>query len=250
MADTADTAAECRLDPVPDLGLGARHFPEPSLFGAGPGADGAAQLLKCTVRFRPTEGSAEATAASSVPVRRRKRVGAGSPPGVCRAARHRAPPGRWRTAPRVFHESLRQPSRSRCGRRGLRGLLTSQPPIHRVPWAIAIANCRVARTVTRSRSLYGAGRAWRRTAPAAPRRAVDGDSGVDVCDGGNPGGRSCPRPPGFARLATAGWRPGTLPAGTVRRPSTGGSCWWRRSTGPGPHRCRRTPRRPPGTFRC
>lgn len=155
---------------MPDLGLGARHFPEPSLFGAGPGADGAAQLLKCTVRFRPTEGSAEATAASPVPVRRRKRVGAGSPPGVCRAARHRAPPGRWRTAPRVFHESLRQPSRSRCGRRGLRGLLTSQPPIHRVPWAIAIADSRVAPTVTRSRSLYGAGRAWRRTAPAAPRR--------------------------------------------------------------------------------
>ncbi|NEA67658.1 DNA polymerase III subunit alpha [Streptomyces sp. SID12488] len=64
MADTTDTAASCRLDPVSDLGLGTRHFPEPSLFGAehrthqvhrasganGVGradrADGAAQLLR------------------------------------------------------------------------------------------------------------------------------------------------------------------------------------------------------------
>ncbi|GAA3859545.1 DNA polymerase III subunit alpha [Streptomyces lacrimifluminis] len=49
MADTADTAAECHLDPVSDLGLGTRHFPEPSLFGAEHRthrADGAAQLLR------------------------------------------------------------------------------------------------------------------------------------------------------------------------------------------------------------
>ncbi|MDX3454812.1 DNA polymerase III subunit alpha [Streptomyces sp. ME02-8801-2C] len=49
MADTVDTAAACLVDPVADLGLGARHFPEPSLFGAEPRAargDGAAQLLR------------------------------------------------------------------------------------------------------------------------------------------------------------------------------------------------------------
>jgi error-prone DNA polymerase len=46
MADTVDTAAESMLDPVADLGLGTRHFPEPSLFGAGPRAGGAARLLR------------------------------------------------------------------------------------------------------------------------------------------------------------------------------------------------------------
>nr|WSY56028.1 DNA polymerase III subunit alpha [Streptomyces sp. NBC_00886] len=46
MADTAATAAECTVDPVADLGLGARHFPEPALFGARPRAGGAAQLLR------------------------------------------------------------------------------------------------------------------------------------------------------------------------------------------------------------
>jgi error-prone DNA polymerase len=46
MADTAATAAECTVDPVADLGLGARHFPEPSLFGARPRAGGAAQVLR------------------------------------------------------------------------------------------------------------------------------------------------------------------------------------------------------------
>ncbi|MGW6737370.1 DNA polymerase III subunit alpha [Streptomyces sp. NPDC055013] len=46
MADTAATAAACTVDPAADLGLGARHFPEPALFGAGPGASGAAQLLR------------------------------------------------------------------------------------------------------------------------------------------------------------------------------------------------------------
>ncbi|WP_328745978.1 DNA polymerase III subunit alpha [Streptomyces sp. NBC_00285] len=46
MADTAATAAECTVDPVEDLGLGARHFPEPWLFGARPRPDGAAQLLR------------------------------------------------------------------------------------------------------------------------------------------------------------------------------------------------------------
>ncbi|MEV0637078.1 DNA polymerase III subunit alpha [Streptomyces sp. NPDC050619] len=46
MADTAATAAACVVDPVSDLGLGTRHFPEPSLFGAEPRAGGAAQLLR------------------------------------------------------------------------------------------------------------------------------------------------------------------------------------------------------------
>ncbi|MEW2397631.1 DNA polymerase III subunit alpha [Streptomyces sp. NPDC046862] len=45
-ADTAATAAACTVDPLADLGLGARHFPEPSLFGAEPRAGGAAQLLR------------------------------------------------------------------------------------------------------------------------------------------------------------------------------------------------------------
>ncbi|MEV7505311.1 DNA polymerase III subunit alpha [Streptomyces sp. NPDC093018] len=46
LADTAATAAECALDPRADLGLGTPHFPEPALFGADPGADGAARLLR------------------------------------------------------------------------------------------------------------------------------------------------------------------------------------------------------------
>jgi len=46
MADTAAAAAECTVDPLTDLGLGARHFPEPSLFGAGPRSGGVAQLLR------------------------------------------------------------------------------------------------------------------------------------------------------------------------------------------------------------
>ncbi|WP_330292058.1 DNA polymerase III subunit alpha [Streptomyces sp. NBC_00576] len=46
MADTMDTAAACIVDPASDLGLGARHFPEPSLFGAEPRSGGAAQLLR------------------------------------------------------------------------------------------------------------------------------------------------------------------------------------------------------------
>ncbi|WP_326795100.1 DNA polymerase III subunit alpha [Streptomyces sp. NBC_01808] len=46
MADTAATAAACTIDPGADLGLGRPHFPEPALFGAGPGADGAARLLR------------------------------------------------------------------------------------------------------------------------------------------------------------------------------------------------------------
>ncbi|WP_327322589.1 DNA polymerase III subunit alpha [Streptomyces sp. NBC_01210] len=46
VADTAVTAAMCAVDPEVDLGLGARHFPEPALFGAKPGRDGAAQLLR------------------------------------------------------------------------------------------------------------------------------------------------------------------------------------------------------------
>lgn len=46
LADTAATAAGCVLDPVADLGLGQRHFPEAPLFGAGPEAGGAARLLR------------------------------------------------------------------------------------------------------------------------------------------------------------------------------------------------------------
>ncbi|MFI9602512.1 DNA polymerase III subunit alpha [Streptomyces sp. NPDC052043] len=46
LADTAATAAACVVDPAADLGLGARHFPEPALFGAGPGAGEAARLLR------------------------------------------------------------------------------------------------------------------------------------------------------------------------------------------------------------
>ncbi len=46
MADTTATAAECTVDPVADLGLGTRHFPEPALFGAEAQGDGAAQLLR------------------------------------------------------------------------------------------------------------------------------------------------------------------------------------------------------------
>ncbi|MFJ6087270.1 DNA polymerase III subunit alpha [Streptomyces sp. NPDC092369] len=59
MADTADTAEACVVDPA-DLGLGRRHFPEPSLFGTGPEANaalragGAARLL----RLRCEEGLA------------------------------------------------------------------------------------------------------------------------------------------------------------------------------------------------
>ncbi|MFI0722146.1 DNA polymerase III subunit alpha [Streptomyces sp. NPDC021224] len=37
LADTAATAAACRLDPQADLGLGARHFPEAEVVGAPPG---------------------------------------------------------------------------------------------------------------------------------------------------------------------------------------------------------------------
>ncbi|MFD9330667.1 DNA polymerase III subunit alpha [Streptomyces sp. NPDC060065] len=54
MADTANTAAVCAVDPAADLGLGTPHFPEPSLFGAGPEAGGAAGLL----RLRCEEGLA------------------------------------------------------------------------------------------------------------------------------------------------------------------------------------------------
>ncbi|MEV5956408.1 DNA polymerase III subunit alpha [Streptomyces sp. NPDC051987] len=46
MADTADAATACTVDPVADLGLGTPHLPEPALFGAEPGADGAARLLR------------------------------------------------------------------------------------------------------------------------------------------------------------------------------------------------------------
>ncbi|MFG1807259.1 DNA polymerase III subunit alpha [Streptomyces sp. NPDC049040] len=44
LADTAAAAAACTLDPGADLGLGARHFPEPEVVGAGP--RGAAEVLR------------------------------------------------------------------------------------------------------------------------------------------------------------------------------------------------------------
>ncbi|MFE3738090.1 DNA polymerase III subunit alpha [Streptomyces sp. NPDC059134] len=49
LADTTATADACTVDPTADLGLGARHFPEPAVFGAGSptdGTDGAARLLR------------------------------------------------------------------------------------------------------------------------------------------------------------------------------------------------------------
>ncbi|MFJ4928399.1 DNA polymerase III subunit alpha [Streptomyces sp. NPDC088736] len=46
MADTAGAAAACTVDPKADLGLGTPHLPEPALFGAEPGAGGAARLLR------------------------------------------------------------------------------------------------------------------------------------------------------------------------------------------------------------
>ncbi|MGY5050629.1 DNA polymerase III subunit alpha [Streptomyces sp. 900105755] len=46
LADTATTAAACTVDPKADLGLGTPHLPEPALFGAEPGAGGAARLLR------------------------------------------------------------------------------------------------------------------------------------------------------------------------------------------------------------
>ncbi|WP_433888581.1 DNA polymerase III subunit alpha [Streptomyces sp. CA-111067] len=46
LADTAATAAACRLDPEADLGLGSRHFPEPEVVGARPGPGAAARLLR------------------------------------------------------------------------------------------------------------------------------------------------------------------------------------------------------------
>ncbi|MEU9408948.1 DNA polymerase III subunit alpha [Streptomyces sp. NPDC048281] len=46
MADTAATATACTVDPAADLGLGTPHLPEPALFGAEPGAGGAARLLR------------------------------------------------------------------------------------------------------------------------------------------------------------------------------------------------------------
>ncbi|MFD3524042.1 DNA polymerase III subunit alpha [Streptomyces sp. NPDC058653] len=46
LADTAATAAVCAVDPAADLSLGTPRFPEPAVFGAGPGADGAARVLR------------------------------------------------------------------------------------------------------------------------------------------------------------------------------------------------------------
>ncbi|MFJ7255785.1 DNA polymerase III subunit alpha [Streptomyces sp. NPDC098085] len=46
LADTVATAAACTVDPAADLGLGTPHFPEAEVLGAGPGAGGAAQLLR------------------------------------------------------------------------------------------------------------------------------------------------------------------------------------------------------------
>ncbi|WP_037908054.1 DNA polymerase III subunit alpha [Actinacidiphila yeochonensis] len=46
LAETAATAAACRLDPKADLGVGSRHFPEPEVVGARPGPGSAARLLR------------------------------------------------------------------------------------------------------------------------------------------------------------------------------------------------------------
>ncbi|MFJ2904171.1 DNA polymerase III subunit alpha [Streptomyces sp. NPDC087212] len=46
LADTVETAAECAVDPVADLGLGTPHLPEPALFGAGRAPGGAARVLR------------------------------------------------------------------------------------------------------------------------------------------------------------------------------------------------------------
>ncbi|MGW5003572.1 hypothetical protein ACWEP8_38645 [Streptomyces hydrogenans] len=51
VADTFAAADACEIDPVRDLGLGAAHFPEPSVVGAGPERDGAMRLL--TARGHP-----------------------------------------------------------------------------------------------------------------------------------------------------------------------------------------------------
>jgi error-prone DNA polymerase len=45
LAETAATAAACTLNPVADLQLGAPHFPEPGVVGAGDGAGEADRLL-------------------------------------------------------------------------------------------------------------------------------------------------------------------------------------------------------------
>ncbi|TVL90604.1 DNA polymerase III subunit alpha [Streptomyces sp. SAJ15] len=44
LEETARTAAECRVDPTADLGIGGIHFPEPHLVGAG--RRGAARVLR------------------------------------------------------------------------------------------------------------------------------------------------------------------------------------------------------------
>lgn len=46
LADTAAVADGCRLDPETGLGLGARHFPEADVVGAGQGPGAAARLLR------------------------------------------------------------------------------------------------------------------------------------------------------------------------------------------------------------
>lgn len=48
LADTAATAAACRLDPAADLGLGAWHFPEAEVVGADPGGSGRLLRQRCT----------------------------------------------------------------------------------------------------------------------------------------------------------------------------------------------------------
>ena len=46
LAETADTADACVIDPVRDLGLGRPHFPEPAVVGAPGGPEDAARLLR------------------------------------------------------------------------------------------------------------------------------------------------------------------------------------------------------------
>ncbi|MFE3410933.1 DNA polymerase III subunit alpha [Streptomyces mirabilis] len=46
LAETEETAASCTVDPVRDLGLGTRHFPEPHVVGADRARGGAMRLLR------------------------------------------------------------------------------------------------------------------------------------------------------------------------------------------------------------
>lgn len=46
LAETLETAEQCVIDPVADLGMGHPHFPEPAVVGAQPSPGGAMELLR------------------------------------------------------------------------------------------------------------------------------------------------------------------------------------------------------------